>query len=154
MTSASLSTDELNEIAIEVWSSMADIWLIPSPEIVRPNKTAGYVVSSVQVQGAWEGAVRLDMDMRLAMGTTAQLLGVQEADVSLEDMRDAAGELANMTGGGLKALMPQPCSLSLPTVATGDASFEFEIRHGRVILETSLSSDLGRLLVTVIEKES
>jgi chemotaxis protein CheX len=81
------------------------------------------------------------------------LLGVQEADVSLEDMRDAAGELANMTGGGLKALMPQPSRLSLPTVATGDASLEFEIRHGRVILESSLSSDLGRLLVTVVEKE-
>jgi chemotaxis protein CheX len=153
MTSASLSIDELNELAVDVWSSMADIWLTPSPEIVRPDKKGGYVVSSVQILGTWEGAVRLDMDMRLAMGTTAQLLGVQEADVSLEDMRDAAGELANMTGGGLKALMPQPSRLSLPTVATGDASLEFEIRHGRVILESSLSSDLGRLLVTVVEKE-
>jgi chemotaxis protein CheX len=150
---ASLSKNELNELAIEVWSSMANISLTPSVDVVKTDRSGGYVVSSVQILGSWEGAVRLDMDMRFALRTTAQMLGVEEADVSAEDVRDAAGELANMTGGGLKALMTQPCSLSLPTVAMGGESFEFAIRHGHVILESSLASDLGDLLVTVIEKE-
>lgn len=149
----SLSKNELNELAIEVWSSMANMDLDPCAEAVSPDKAGGYVVSSVQILGAWQGAIRLDMDMRLAFGTTAQMLGVELADVSSGDIRDAAGELANITGGGIKALMPQPCSLSLPTVASADESLEFEICHGRVILESSLSSDLGLLLVTLIEQE-
>jgi chemotaxis protein CheX len=150
---ASLGINELNELAIEVWSTMANITLTPSEELVKPNKAGGCVVASVQILGSWEGAVRLDMDMRLAIGTTSQLLGLEEAEVSSDDMRDAAGELANMTGGGLKSLMPQPCSLSLPTVASGDQSLEVVIRHGRVLMQTSLTCEYGTLLVTVIEKE-
>jgi chemotaxis protein CheX len=36
--------------------------------------------------------------------------------VTLDETRDALGELTNMMGGNLKALLPGPSRLSLPTV--------------------------------------
>jgi len=34
-------------------------------------------------------------------------------------MQDATGELSNMVGGNVKALLPQPSRLSLPSVVEG-----------------------------------
>lgn len=112
-----------------------------------------HVVSSVQVVGSWTGAVNLDMDMSLARLTTARLLGIEESDVSREDIRDAAGELANMVGGGLKELMSKPCSLSLPTVIIGRQYTSF-IGGGHIALECAFQADCGNLNITVIEKQS
>ena len=44
-------------------------------------------------------------------------LGVIEA----QQVQDAMGELTNMTGGNVKALLPEGCRLSLPTVVEGSA---------------------------------
>jgi chemotaxis protein CheX len=143
---------ELNSLTKEIWSSMANMNLEPSLEVVRPDKENGYVVASVQIVGAWKGAVRLDMDMKLARLTTANLLAVEESEVSQDDIRDSAGELANMTGGSFKGLLSQPCNLSLPSVAIGN-NYEFTIKNGKITLESSFLSDSGILLVTIIERQ-
>jgi chemotaxis protein CheX len=150
---ASLSKEDLNQVASEVWSSMANITLSPAAESHTPDKTNGYVTSSVQILGAWEGAVLVDMDHRLAMHTTAQMLMMDEAEVSIEELHDAAGELANMTGGGFKALVAQPCSLSLPSVASG-SDYTFQICHGVAVLHTSLTSEFGSVSLTVLERQA
>ena len=149
---ASLTKEDLVQLAVEVWSSMANIALSPSEEPYSPSKL-GYAVSSVQILGAWEGAVRLDMDMALARNTTAQMLMAQADEISRDELHDAAGELANMTGGGFKALLPQPCSISLPSVASG-VEYEFQICHGKKILQSTLTSKFGNLQLTVLEKEA
>jgi chemotaxis protein CheX len=145
--------NELNSLTSKVWSSMANTCLELSKEKVSSEELMAHVVSSVQVVGVWTGAVSLDMDMKMARITTARLLGANEMDVSHEDIRDAAGELANMVGGGLKELLPKPCSLSLPYVVIGNQYTSF-IGGGRIALECSFLADSGRLNVTIIEKES
>jgi chemotaxis protein CheX len=132
---------------------MANTCLEVLDKIATSAELNGYVVSSVQVAGAWEGTVRLDMNLDMARATTARLLGAEEADVSPEDIQDAVGELANMLGGGVKELMPQPCKLSLPSVAIGDER-KAVIGRGRVTTECSFMADSGRLRVTVVEGES
>lgn len=149
---AAMTKEDLIKLAVEVWSSMANIALTPSEIPYSPSKQ-GYAVSSVQILGAWEGAVRLDIDMALARNTTALMLMAEADEISREELHDAAGELANMTGGGFKALLPQPCSLSLPSVVSG-VEYEFQICHGKKILQTTLSSEFGNLQLTVLEKES
>lgn len=146
-------TNDINTVTSEVWSSMANTFLELSDQVVSPAELNGYVVSSVQVAGAWEGTVRLDMNLEMARATTARLLGAEEADVSPEDIQDAVGELANMLGGGVKELMPHPCKLSLPSVAIGDER-KSVIGRGRVTTECSFISESGRLHVTVVEKEN
>jgi chemotaxis protein CheX len=93
------------------------------------------------------------MDRRLAMHTTAQMLMMDEAEVSIEELHDAAGELANMTGGGFKALVPQPCTLSLPSVTSG-SDYQFQIRHCTAVLQTYLTSEFGSVSLTVLEKQA
>ncbi|MCU0705946.1 MAG: chemotaxis protein CheX, partial [Fimbriiglobus sp.] len=41
------------------------------------------------------------------------------AEVTPAELADALGELANMVGGNLKALLPDGCRLSLPSVEPG-----------------------------------
>lgn len=145
--------NELKDIASEVWASMANTYLEPAGVIAGPESSTGSVTSSVRVEGAWEGAVRLDMNMDMARTTTARLLGAEEADISPEDIQDAVGELANMLGGGVKELMPQPCKLSPPSVSLGDER-KCAILSGRITSECSFTADSGLLRVSVVERDS
>ncbi len=145
---------EICNLTEAVWSQMANITL--SPDTVPIDKSSGYVVAAVQVVGPWQGAVRLDMDMGLARATTAKLLMVDQVDVTRDDLKDASGELANMTGGSFKSLLEAelsaPCTLSLPSVAVG-TDYDLFIPRATVIAEQSFRSEFGRLAVTIIQSE-
>ena len=45
------------------------------------------------------------------------MFGVDPESISVEQVEDALGELANMTGGNFKSLVPGPSVLSLPRVS-------------------------------------
>jgi hypothetical protein len=51
-------------------------------------------------------------------------------------VRDVAGEVANMIGGNLKALLPEPCRLSLPKVTK-----EAPVVEGELTQAFSLGAD-------------
>jgi chemotaxis protein CheX len=148
-----ISSADLASVVDEIFGSMAGMQLTASPTIIQSNARTGYVVSAVQIVGDWQGAVRLDIDLELARRACANLVGLEPDDLSAQDIRDAAGELANMTGGSVKALCSPTSRLSLPSVAMG-RDFEFTVSQGTVILESSFSHPCGVLTVSVIEKES
>ena len=147
-----ISNDELTNAVDEIFGSMAGMQLAPCAALVRPDKTTQSIVSAVQIVGIWQGAVRLDISMELARQACAKLLGVEPDDLSQDDIRDAAGELANITGGSVKALLAPTCSLSLPSVVIGQ-NYEFSLPQGKVIRELSFSHESGILLVSIIEKQ-
>ena len=47
----------------------------------------------------------------------ALLMIEEDVDVDEEDFRDAIGEVANVVGGNVKSLVPDPGALSLPIVS-------------------------------------
>lgn len=146
-----VSRDELLGVVDEIFSSMAGMTLSPTAERLEPNKRGGSIVSAVQIVGTWQGAVRLDIDLELARDICGRLLGLEPSDLSSDDIRDAAGELANMTGGSIKTLIAPTCSLSLPSVVIGQ-DYEFCVLQGRVIQELSFSHESGTLSVSILEK--
>lgn len=148
-----ISSTDLASVVDEIFGSMAGMQLMASPTVIESNMRTGYVVSAVQIVGDWQGAVRLDIDLELARRACANLVGLEPDDLSTQDIRDAAGELANMTGGSVKALCSPTSRLSLPSVAMG-RDFEFTVSQGTVILESSFSHPCGVLTVSVIEKQS
>ena len=150
-TSSTIGHAEIAAITQEIWTTMVAMPVTPVPERLVPDKHNGYVVASVQIIGEYEGAVRIDMDYSLAALAAATLLGIDVAELSQEDLRDAAGELANMTGGSVKALIEGDCRLSLPSVVIG-RDYEFTIPNGVVTLQSSFVTDAGRLLVSLIRK--
>src|SRR5512140_2697519 len=123
---------ELSAITDEIWSSMVGVQLTPSDDELPIKKEGGYVVASVQIVGASDYAVRLDFDLALAREAAANLFGLSQSELSNEEVRDAAGELANMTGGSIKGLLPEATTISLPSVVIG-TEYEFTIPHGATV---------------------
>jgi chemotaxis protein CheX len=115
------NTEELLSIAEMVWASYLD----PAgehPLVVDPVPGRGVtdVVATVAISGAWDGRVLLSFSPVAARRATAALMGVEVTDeVTDDDVTDSVGELANIIGGSVKSLMPQPTVLSLPAVSHG-----------------------------------
>jgi chemotaxis protein CheX len=116
--------DDLATIAEQVWSSYLDPEGI-SPLLPFPAPTQLVEVSaSVSVTGAWRGHVVLSCSSNASKNAAAALLGVEFDEVTAEDIADALGELANIIGGNVKSLLPEPCALSLPHVLLGRVDSE------------------------------
>ncbi|MCZ7527730.1 MAG: chemotaxis protein CheX [Acidimicrobiia bacterium] len=73
----------------------------------------------MQITGAWEGAVMLDLPEPLARDAAAAMFGMEPDELGDDEVLDALGELANMIGGNVKGMLDADCKLSLPTVAEG-----------------------------------
>jgi chemotaxis protein CheX len=108
--------DDLRVIAEQVWSSYLDLDGA-SPLIAKPADAPSHeVCASVSVTGAWRGHVVVRCSAAASRNAAAALLGVELEDVTPDDVTDALGELANIIGGNVKSLLPEPCALSLPHV--------------------------------------
>ncbi len=112
----------VRDAVVEVFSTMLGSELevgepIDAPDSPRPAE----VVSLVGLTGAITGSLSLRCGREHARDLTARFLGADGQEIkSLDDVRDAVGELVNMIGGSLKTAIgsPEPIELSLPTVAT------------------------------------
>jgi chemotaxis protein CheX len=114
--------EDLRVIAEQVWSSYLDTDgsspLVPEP---APNQKVD-VTASVSVTGAWMGHVLVSCSDGASRNVAAALLGIEFDEVTDDDVADALGELANIIGGNVKSLLPEPCALSLPHVHVEGAS--------------------------------
>lgn len=79
--------------------------------------------AQVTIRGPWNGAVILSCRREFAVRATSDILGIELTEVSDEEATDVIGELANMIGGGLKAIISASvggtCCLSQPSVSRG-----------------------------------
>ena len=117
MTSLPVPTDDdVLAIAEQVWTSYLD----PegaNPLLLGPPAVPSQEVSaSVSVTGAWRGHIVVSCSSTAARNASAALLGADLVDITPEDVVDALGELANIIGGNVKGLLPEPSALSLPVV--------------------------------------
>jgi len=115
------TADDLRVIADQVWTSYLDPEGVSPLIDVEPEKRADEVTAAVSVTGAWRGHVVISFSATAARRAAAALLGVDFEEVSVADVTDAVGELANILGGNVKSLLPEPSALSLPHVLTGGA---------------------------------
>lgn len=100
-----------------VWESVLGVTLLRQDRIPEPPPRL--LAGCVHVTGAWEGAVLIECSERTASQAAGVMFGASPASLAPDDVQDALGELANMTGGNVKALLPGPSTLSLPTVVAG-----------------------------------
>lgn len=96
----------------------------PQPGSFEESPTST-VTGSVQITGEWNGAMMLSLPSTLVNALTKILFSLEPGDSTLEDKKDAVGELTNMIGGNVKALLPQPCVLSTPIFAMEGHSQHF-----------------------------
>jgi len=105
----------IQSIAEEAWSALVgeDEYLVPLPG----DPLVDAVSSWVEVVGPWTGTVVITTARATAAELSRCLLKEHAPPVlDDEDVDDALGELANVVGGNVKAVLPGPSSLGLPEV--------------------------------------
>jgi chemotaxis protein CheX len=108
-----LDAATVQRIADDVWISLVGDGevLVPLP-VPAPAET---ISAWVQITGPWCGAVVVTCDQPTAVALTECLLRARPPVViEQDDVEDALGELANVLGGNVKSLLPEPSSLGLP----------------------------------------
>jgi chemotaxis protein CheX len=102
-------------IADETWLALLGIdeVLVPVPAEVPGDALSAWV----EITGPWSGAVVLTCGRATAEELSRTLLrGPVDEPIDRADVADAMGELANVVGGNIKALLPSPSVLGLPDV--------------------------------------
>ena len=121
-TDVVVSENDLAEMVEQVWVSYLD------PDGVHPLIRTGDdaqpsdVHSSVSITGSWSGHVVYASSTAAARKAAAAFLAMGEDEVSDEDVSDVLGELANIVGGNVKAMLPPGALLSLPQVVLAPES--------------------------------
>jgi chemotaxis protein CheX len=145
---------ELTEITERVWTSLVEAPLLPrQPGQPGPAPGARTFTGCVQITGAWEGAVTVHCSAELAKVLTAAMFMVDPQDTTPEEVSDALGELANMVGGNVKALLPEPCRISLPAVADG-MDYRLSVPGARPVSAVTWTCNGEPLMVRLLERRT
>ncbi|MFC7528136.1 chemotaxis protein CheX [Actinoplanes sp. GCM10030250] len=108
--------NDLAEMVEQVWEAYLDPEgvnpLIPTYDENQPSE----VHSSVSITGSWNGHIVYASSRTAAQRAAAAFLAMELEEVSDEDISDTLGELANIVGGNVKAMLPPGAQLSLPQV--------------------------------------
>ena len=119
---AEVDENDLAEMVEQVWESYLDPEgvspLIPTYDENQPSE----VHSSVSITGSWTGHVVYASSTVGARKVAAAFLSMEPEEVSQDDLSDVLGELANIVGGNVKAMLPAGATLSLPQVVLAPES--------------------------------
>jgi chemotaxis protein CheX len=111
----------VQEIADQAWAALVgeDEVLVPLPGDLPADPVSAWV----DVVGPWTGAVVLTCGRDTAEELTRALLRQHAPEqLEAEDVADALGELANVVGGNVKAVLPGPSVLGLPEVGAAPSA--------------------------------
>lgn len=148
----SIDSSSVHDIVTEIWESMLGLEIavaVPPPAPPPPHRE---VCAAVQITGGWEGAVVVACDETVAASFTAVMLGLDDDEPAAEsDIHDVMGELANMAGGNLKAVVGREAQLSLPTVVVG-SDLDISVPGAAVAVREVYTAGEDRFSITVMAK--
>jgi CheY-specific phosphatase CheX len=139
---------ETLQIVEDVFMSMLrmDVWGIDDPGA----PTEQVIIATVHFVGSWKGALSIECTTGQTFEFTRRLLGVDPPAEVNEDVCDSFGELANMIGGNLKAVLPPSVQLSMPSVVRG-VDYAMRICHAVTACRLAFQCELGVFWVTLVE---
>ncbi|MFN3713484.1 MAG: chemotaxis protein CheX [Alcanivoracaceae bacterium] len=91
----------------------------------------------VSISGAWQGVVEVRVTGTMGRRIAALMFRCATQEVDDDKLRDALDEVANIIGGNVKALLPSPSQLSIPSFLGADAT------PPQVDVAVSLHDDAG-----------
>jgi len=143
----------LATIAGTVWDSVLGLVVLlrTGAENLDGHPSGPTMTASLLIVGGWSGAVAATCPTALAGECAGRMLGVDPAALSPQDVADAWGELVNMIAGNLKALVPPPSQVSLPSVVEG-TTYTYRVPRTEVLNELTFACLGKRIRVTVLEQ--
>lgn len=118
----------------------------PDPAGARDEVTLDGLIN---ITGEWQATVALQVPKTLASRVAGVMFQLGSEPPSLEDMQDAVGELTNMLGGNIKALLEGDCHLSLPAVVEGRA-YTIRVPTSHVLTRVAFECDRERGVVSLL----
>jgi len=147
-----LMESEISQITESIWESILGVEVQQREVTGLVTEKEHTLAGCVQITGAWEGAVAVHCGVDLARQIAALMFDANPAQTSIEEVQDALGELVNMTGGNIKALLAEPCYLSLPAVVEGN-NYTLRIPGSSLVSQVAFECQGYPFLVTLMEKE-
>lgn len=145
-----ISKQNIVEATEEVFSSVLDLDIQPtSSQLV--SCVAPTITGLVNISGSFVGAVTVCCSLSMAKTAAAAVFSYAPEEAPAEDVRDVMGELANMVGGSIKALLPGSCGLSLPAVVEG-SDYRLVVRDSHVLSRVEFDCMDKPISVTVVER--
>jgi len=141
--------EDLARIAHDIFDTMLGVEVQPAELDWRPARDR--LTGAVYLAGAWRGAVLLECDRGQAYYFANRLMAVPMPEEVNDDVRDTMGELANMLGGNLKAVLPRGVVLSMPSVVEG-SDYSLRVCGGKAVVErVAYCSPVGVFWITLVE---
>lgn len=128
--------NEISQVTEAVWTNSLGMPVQRSAGRSTAKGNGKTLAGYVRIKGGWEGAVVLRCPRELARLVAVVMFGINPETVAPEQILDAMGELVNITGCNLKALLPPPCESSLPIVGEETATSEL-VPFGQPLNEVS-----------------
>ena len=111
--------EAMTQTVLVMWESVIGTAIVPTNGSGAAGSGEPSLVGCIHVTGPEGGVVTLECPEALARDTAAAMFQLPVADVSAAEAQDALGELTNIMGGNLKAVLCEGHQLSLPTVVEG-----------------------------------
>lgn len=141
--------EDIFKITESVWNSMLGLELRPWKDALPEPSRGRFLTGYVQISGAWHGVFRLDCSFALARRIAAIMFSFETAETTIDDVRDALGELANIAGGNVKGLLPTPCYLALPVVVD-ESGYAIHLFPGCIVAQMNLECEREPFRVTLL----
>ena len=145
---AQVNDADVQQVVIDIWSSILGLDAVPTPEGVMTKPS---VTGIVHISGEADGSVSLECPRGLAERVAALMFGLQPQELGPGEVEDALGELTNMTGGGVKSLLPGQNQLSLPTVVEG-TGYQLNVPGSVPLRDVWFACDGEPLVVRIYER--
>ena len=144
--------DSIADIVATVWETVLgmQVELDESMHLATVPEHPTYA-GIVQIHGAWEGAIAVQCSEALARRTAMTMFDLTPDDVTTAELHDSLGEITNMIGGNLKALLPEPCLLGLPVVVEG-RDYRLRLPGSAPVRRTAFTTEGESIVVTVLER--
>ncbi|ATX82890.1 chemotaxis protein CheX [Mariprofundus ferrinatatus] len=143
--------EDVNRIVTDIWTTILDLEIEQVQDVVALPPGQRSMVGCIQIAGEWQGAVTLFCPDSLVRKSAASMFGMSEDEVSEEEMQDTLGELTNMTAGNINTLLPQGCTISLPSVAEG-IDYKITIPGGRITTQLGFMCEGEPMIAAIMER--
>lgn len=136
-----------------IWSTTLELEIEAVDRANRDAWPLPAVEAQVHITGTWRGTVVLHASERLAARIAQRLFRLGDLSPSVEDVQDAFGEIANITGGNIKGLISvADAHLSLPGVVQG-MDYSMRVPGSREVGRTEFLCEGEPLVVTILQAD-
>ena len=146
--------NDIIELVDMIWSSTLGLHIEPLGDADRAEWALPAVEAQVHIAGAWQGAVVLNTSQRLAAQVAQRMFSLDATPPTSDDIQDAFGEIANITGGNIKGLLSEgDAHLSLPVVIQG-RDYTVRVPRSREVLRVEFLCEGHPMVVTLLKAEA